>query len=120
MDEEDMTFIRLWILADRLGMPKLQNNVMAIIVTISNVFRPAWETFEFIYHNTAESCPLRALTTRQCATELDPVIFIVSPSAFPEQLLLDTAVYCAEHLRIGGDEDGYIQAEAFFVDVSSV
>lgn len=119
--EEDMNLARLWVLADRLGMPKLQNNVMSIIVDISKLHQPAALTFRYIYENTAEGSPLRALTIRQCATELNPRIFTGNTSAFPHQLLLDIAVYCAEYLRsMDGDEDNCIEAEDFFVEVSSV
>ena len=70
-----MNLARLWVLADRLGMPKLQNNVMLIIVGISKFDQPDEETFQYIYESTAEGSPLRALTIRQCATELYPFFF---------------------------------------------
>ncbi|PVH85698.1 hypothetical protein DL98DRAFT_650671 [Cadophora sp. DSE1049] len=118
--EKDMNLVRLWVLADRLGIPKLQNDVMAVIINIGkNAYQPQWETFRYIYESTAEGSPLRALATRQCVIDVLPHTLVKNPSAFPHQLPLDTAVHCAQYMR-HQFEDKSIEAKDFFVDTSSV
>lgn len=61
------TLFRLWILADKLCMPKLQNAVAHKIVDVTSsglthrqTF-PDSETTNFVYDNTLETSPLRSL-----------------------------------------------------------
>ncbi|KAG4424720.1 hypothetical protein IFR04_002068 [Cadophora malorum] len=69
--EEDMNLARLWVLADRLGMPKLQNNVMFIIVGISNFDQPDEEPFSTsmrVQRKVALFVPLQYVSVRPSST----------------------------------------------------
>ena len=62
-----MNLARLWVLADRLGMPKLQNNVMFIIVGISNFDQPDEEPFSTsmrVQRKVALFVPLQYVSVR--------------------------------------------------------
>ncbi|KAG4433063.1 hypothetical protein IFR05_011457 [Cadophora sp. M221] len=69
---ENMDLVELWVLADRLAIPELQNLAVKHINAIGNLDDPATETFDYIYQNTVYDSPLRRLVVQQCAHQTDP------------------------------------------------
>jgi hypothetical protein len=85
--------VSLWVLADKLGMPALQNVALNAIHDLSNkancVFVP---TFGFINANTTTDSLLRRYSVASCA-EIKPEHFLTAVDIFPRQMLIDFAVY---------------------------
>jgi len=68
--------LRLWILADRVLIPKLQNHVLRIIETLAE-FEPSVDLLHHIYHRDHQYSLLRDFISeffamRQCAVLADP------------------------------------------------
>lgn len=82
---------KLWILADRLLMPKLQNAIIEEIRV--RRLRPQVCLFNWIYQNTTSTSTLRLLIANICAEGVHNEIYTswVEKDYFPSELLLDMA-----------------------------
>lgn len=73
LKQEFICLVKLWILADKLLMPRLQNAAMYEIETLrqgGNIF--PLSMMKYIYENTANESPLRDYTLQHCATTVTP------------------------------------------------
>ncbi|KAH7360630.1 hypothetical protein BKA65DRAFT_189714 [Rhexocercosporidium sp. MPI-PUGE-AT-0058] len=67
-EEHDRKLYFVWILADRLIMPKLQNQVMNLLMDI-RIFSLLW--LGFIYKNTSPESKLRSFVSDRFATSIN-------------------------------------------------
>ncbi len=88
--EENMHLAKLWILADQLLIPRLQNDAMEKIEHMSHVSGLiATNCFKFVYQNTDGESALRKLYVHQSATQLDKSFVKDYPYIFPKDMLID-------------------------------
>ena len=65
--DEDLCLAELWVLADKLLMPKLQNHTIREIVRLRRESgRSTTVCLNYIYANTSKGSPLRALLEHHC------------------------------------------------------
>lgn len=91
---QDMSLVRLWILADRLIVPRLQNRVMDILseLLLNRRNRPVTsEWLSYAYQSTSAGSPLRDLALDVCLYKMLPTTIRTNPDGFPHQLLIDIA-----------------------------
>lgn len=101
MQKEDLSLSNLWVLADKLLIPRLQNLVIKTIEEIGeklNEFATSSANLDYIYSNTAADSPLRRLIVHHCATELNIKWLSKNGDQFPKEMLLDIITYlCSTH-----------------------
>lgn len=90
--DHDNALIRLWILAEKFFIPRLQKNVIDAL----EQFRKPTKTltsneFVYVYENTSVDSPLRKLLVHQCVWNLAHTAFKNSSSQFPQEMLIGIA-----------------------------
>jgi hypothetical protein len=86
----------LWVLADKLLIPRLQNLVINSIEKIRKKLNmvATWPTnLNYIYSNTTPESPLRRLIVHHCATNLAIGSFSTHGNQFPKEMLLDIITF---------------------------
>lgn len=82
--------VKLWILADTLLIPTLQNQIVVAIEKLRKEENfTATYLLHYIFENTARDSPLRALFRDQCLWELRKSWIRDHPEEFPKDLLAD-------------------------------
>lgn len=98
-ESEDLVLIQLWVLADKLLVPELQNLVLDKIDEIREVTQVIpTECLNYAYQNTSSDSPLRRWFVHQCVTQLEPEWFTEHPEHFPHEMLIELAATCSENL----------------------
>jgi hypothetical protein len=95
--QEDRTFavhsvclVKLWVLADKLLMPRFQNFIMARIDQLcSEEEAIAISMLRYVYNYTAIGSPLRKNITRRCAAATLSSRFCKEYEHFPPGFLID-------------------------------
>jgi len=81
---------RLWILAEKLLMPRLQNlaidHIEADHVKYRVIFVPE---FEYVWENTTVDSPLRRLLAYQCAWSLRKEAYLIHQGNFPKEAMTE-------------------------------
>ncbi|KAE8448301.1 hypothetical protein EG329_009545 [Mollisiaceae sp. DMI_Dod_QoI] len=110
---EDLSIVELWVLAEKLLIPTLQNKAIEAIVKIGELTAiAAYPTFNWIYAHTEDrNHPLRRLAVRQCTQIVPPSIFIDEKDRFPKDLLVEFASRLVED----GTTFRKVNSEQFFV-----
>jgi hypothetical protein len=111
--KEDMALAELWVLADRLCMPRFQNVALKAIFDISEK-RNTVSTgpFRFIYENTASDSLFRQFSVANCATmSFDG--FGKGPDDSPHQMLVDFGMLMLR--RESGDEEYELKISDYLV-----
>ncbi len=109
--------IKLWVLADRLIAPKLQNMAICAIehkaMNEDQVVRT--DQLQYIYENTVPGSQLRRLIVDQCSN-LHHESFVIGCSVqdYPKDMLLD--LITALLRRRGGEPRSIIDLARFFED----
>ncbi|KAE9381303.1 hypothetical protein N431DRAFT_314515, partial [Stipitochalara longipes BDJ] len=86
-DTKSLTY--LWVLADKLEMPALQNTALRAIQEISlRAEKIHTSTYPWLYKNTAPDSPLRRYSVAKLAT-LNVDKFAEKSKNFPKQMLVD-------------------------------
>lgn len=86
----DQHLCELWVLAERMLMPSLQNACVREIEKQRLRFKAtSTSVIPFVYERTADDSPLRRLFVSQCAFNVDKERFWEKPDHFPKQMLLD-------------------------------
>jgi hypothetical protein len=100
---EFMTLVELWVLADKLRIPRLQNLVIDTIHAIEEktLFAPSPLSLRYIYENTAPGSQLRLFAVEISISGLQPKDFIDKRVAkdMPHQMLLDFAAHTSQKLE---------------------
>jgi hypothetical protein len=95
--EEDRGLFGLWILADKLGMPRLQN---LAIESVEKIFQKTIQLptphLRYIYDNTSASSLLRRYMVKRCQ-DLSQTSWTDNPNVFPHAFLIDFAAYTASY-----------------------
>lgn len=88
--DESMALVMLWVLADKLLMPRLQilaaNKLWKAQCSMNVTFA---NCFTYVYEKTTKGNPLRLLFLHQCAAYLGPAWFAENKSHYPVDLLLE-------------------------------
>ncbi|CZT09931.1 uncharacterized protein RCO7_02252 [Rhynchosporium graminicola] len=108
---EDTHLVELWVLADKLADPELQNCAIDHKVQMGVVCEwPAHKNFNYKYENTATDSQLRLLAVQQCRNHKRGV-FEKDGECFPKLLLLDMIITSPEIPIVN------LSSEDFYVDV---
>lgn len=107
---------RLWVLADKLAMPQLQNyaidRICEVRVAMKSIFV---NSLIYIYENTCSDSPLRLCLVDRCAICLDNKMLRAHRNFFPPHMLFDLL------LQVKTRIPSYMQREqscsAFYVPV---
>jgi hypothetical protein len=84
--------IQLWILADKLLIPELQNLVIGRIDSIRRITQAIpTGCLQSVYKDTSAASPLRRWFVHQCAAQAEPDWFTEHPEDFPHEMLIDLA-----------------------------
>jgi hypothetical protein len=85
--------IQLWVLADRLLVPTLQNQALLVLdkqrqenTSGSKGSRPSSSSYNFAYENTKDDSPLPLYITEYCVARESPIL---NPENYPHQMLVD-------------------------------
>lgn len=92
--------VQLWVLADRLLIPTLQNLLIRELDKWHVKERKICDSaFNFLYENSASDCPLRLFFVHQVVCSASYKIFLLSPSRYPKQMLLEIVTLQQKHAR---------------------
>ncbi|PVH85663.1 hypothetical protein DL98DRAFT_605229 [Cadophora sp. DSE1049] len=99
VDGDHWKLIRLWVLADKLLIPRLQNVTIIKLTEMEKAFnKTPVGCLNYIYNNTAAGSPLRLLLLHQCACLMDPKSFLKAEAEFPKSMLIELAIFaCGDH-----------------------
>jgi hypothetical protein len=95
MSKESLASSNLWVLADKLLIPRLQNLVINSIEKIrkkQNAVATWPSNLNYIYSNTTAESPLRRLIVHYCATDLGTGSYSTH-NQFPKEMLLDIITF---------------------------
>jgi hypothetical protein len=92
-----MCLVKLWILADKLLIPQLQN--MALDVLDKGGLKTgimARECLAYVCASTSRESGLRRWFIHRCAFQLDSTEFLKHPKRFPPEMLLEIVTTLSE------------------------
>ncbi|KAL2068338.1 hypothetical protein VTL71DRAFT_16436 [Oculimacula yallundae] len=91
VSEQDMNLIQIWLIADRLLIPRLQNIIANDISSTWSIFRftnsVPW--MAYAYEHTNPDSPLRHLVVDCCIYKIKDVVSAEHQDEMPRELLLD-------------------------------
>ena len=91
---EENSLAELWVLADKLCIPALQNLVIDTIHMICSVReRVPASTYRYIYENTESGSPLRRLVVTYTVRYIDQEGLLGESDFYPRQMLLDLSAF---------------------------
>jgi hypothetical protein len=99
---EDMALVELWVLADKLRMPRLQNVVINTIDAIEiKTNAKNIGCYHYIYENTAPGSKLRQYAAEVSAYGIRSSTFKDHSEDFPHKMLTDMMIHISKqfHLR---------------------
>jgi len=103
-----MTLIELWVLADKLLMPRLQNDVLRELYYIMmQSYTAPLRSLHYLYANTAEKSGIRRLFLHRAAGYCSPDIIKQHVADFPHQFLLDVLAFHV--VEVEEDENFHIE-----------
>ncbi|KUJ22800.1 uncharacterized protein LY89DRAFT_728914 [Mollisia scopiformis] len=86
---KDIVLVKLWVLADKLVIPSLQNKVIdEIEETRRSTRKVAVYSLSYVCRNTSRDSPLRRLFLAQCAGHLKTSSFASDPLNYPQDFLI--------------------------------
>ncbi|KAK0100251.1 hypothetical protein ONS96_007534 [Cadophora gregata f. sp. sojae] len=90
-DTDGTALIHLWVLADRLLIPRLQNAAMRKLIKLEATFLETIDKshLEYIYNNTAKDSSLRLLVLYQFAPLDDLWVLLKGADVFPKKMLIE-------------------------------
>ena len=93
LGRHSMRLVNLWITADYLQMPRLQN----LAVDGLENLRVQWDTIgcnplNYLCENVPSEAPLRQLIFEHCLLFLPPSVYLRHPHLFPKQMLVDLVI----------------------------
>lgn len=95
--------IKLWVLADQLLIPKLQNMTIDTLEVLSDdQLRLPTPSCKWVYENTAKESPLRNWFVCQFAFRYERNSYFVNADEFPREMLIEML---ALRSKIGFDRD---------------
>ncbi|KAL2072737.1 hypothetical protein VTL71DRAFT_12080 [Oculimacula yallundae] len=110
----DISLAALWVLADKLKMPRLQNQVMTIFHRLCEDYAIVpLSTFHYIYENTSMDSSLRKFVVRLCVTELHESVYKMNSADFPQEMMFDIAQCMAGLLSDVAWDDSVVITEYY-------
>jgi hypothetical protein len=95
---ENNSLAELWVLADKLGIPQLQNVAIETMHQIySKVLQIPVYTSKYIYNNTSPTSALRRYIVELCAVSLRATSFSESQAQFPHEMLIDITTFYSSY-----------------------
>lgn len=95
--DQSMALFELWVLAEKLLIPRLQNLVITELLARSNQRgKAATFGFRYFYENTSAGSPLRLLLVDQCAGHLRVTGYAEMQTCFPQEMLIDIMTVMAK------------------------
>lgn len=86
----DMRLVKLWVLADKLLIPTLQNMIQRYLERLRKKFEAvSTNCIPYVYRETAPGSSLRRLFVSWCAWNMHRSRLEYRPSHFPKKFLLD-------------------------------
>jgi hypothetical protein len=111
--DEDRALVQLWILADKLIIPELQNLVINKIDKICEVTgNIPTAVLDSVYAKTSVESPLRRWFFYQCSTQLESDWFTKHPEHFPQEMLIELAAFWSSNMTV--------QARVGFMEKTSI
>lgn len=98
-DAETLKLLQLWVLADKLLAPRLQNVVTEEIYVYwrkSYAYAKSTVWIPYVYANTLEDSPLRRFAVRHAVYLIDSAVFKQHPSHFSHEMLLELGTESAK------------------------
>jgi hypothetical protein len=94
LEAEEQSLAELWVLADKMCIPALQNLVIDTMFKVSSArnWIPAF-TYSYIYKNTNSGSALRRLAVTQTAYGITEENLLEFSEAYPPQMLLDLSAF---------------------------
>jgi hypothetical protein len=81
----------LWVLAEKLGIPQLQNVTIEAMHELVDAGRGIpTSSFNYVYNNTSSVSALRRYAVESCAVRLGPANFLAN---FPHEMLVEIATF---------------------------
>ena len=82
--------VRLWILAEKFMLSRLQNAVLEVLekLRISTKSFPILQ-YEYVYEHTSNDSALRQLLVHQCVWHMASRLFKMGAFSFPPEMLID-------------------------------
>lgn len=112
--EEDAALVELWVLADKLDIGSLQNQVIKAIDDVYKDFEYIFpETIALVYKITSGPCELRELFVRIIANDFEPNTFMKEEKGYPRELLSDLILLGFG--KLGDNQFVYQEPMAFYV-----
>ena len=97
---ESLRMAQLWVLADQLLVPRLQNTAIRAIVQLRSRFKIVpTRSIAYVYRHTAAGSSLRKLMVQLCAGYLKAEWIAINPDQFPAEMLLDFAIFACNDAR---------------------
>jgi hypothetical protein len=110
---QDLALVQLWVAADRLLMPRLQN---AVLLTLDNLWNnPEDERhsttgcLSYAYDHTSIESPLRSMVVDQFAFVTAPRRISERPDDIPREMLIDLALVLTDAVLPLSSEDAEYQ-----------
>jgi len=111
--EEDLLLAKLWVLADKLLLPQLQNQVLDKLEEVCEaVVRLPLGCLHYVYSNTPPRSPLRQWCVHRFAFMLDENWLADHPDRFPHEILIELIVFfrpCVYNLPDAQLADFYVK-----------
>jgi hypothetical protein len=97
-EDENLLLAQLWVLADQLFIPKLQNLVINIFHEFMNDQQKKMPVncYSYVYNNTSKESKLRLYLLHCCACYLSSGWYTKHADCFPKEMLLDLVTAHAE------------------------
>ena len=94
VEKRQELLVRLWVLADRLDIPRLQNLVVDELESIRRTWDDsvAWHCLAYVYENTVEDCCLRELLLLHCRCFLPREVLREHADDIPKAFLVEYAL----------------------------
>jgi hypothetical protein len=95
----DQWLVELWVLADKLLIPSLQNVVIRELERLRKRFRTtSTRCLHYVYEKTGPGSQLRNLFISWCAFNMVSTRFEEKPDHFPKEMLLELARLLVESM----------------------
>jgi hypothetical protein len=93
----DQLLVELWVLADKLLIPSLQNAVIQELEKLRAFHKTTSTKFlHYVYDKTGPGSPLRRLFVHWCAFNVASDWFSKKPGHFPQEMLIDLVQLLSE------------------------
>ena len=98
LDKEQLRLVKLWVLADKLLIPLLQNMTLDFLneIRLESKNDTCSKCLEYVCANTSKDSGLRRWFVHRCAFRMDPNAFLNHPERFPQQMLLEIVTSLSE------------------------